>query len=64
MQLKKLSVGQVDTAFITGMVVSAIVGFLSIKFLLHYISRRSYAIFAGYRFLVGGVVIILVFWRG
>lgn len=64
MRLKDLSPGQVDVSFVTGMVVSAVVGFLSIKFLLQYVSKHSYAVFAGYRFLIGGAVIIIVFLRG
>ncbi|AGL01320.1 undecaprenyl-diphosphatase UppP [Desulfoscipio gibsoniae] len=58
--LKKLtdvSPGDINTAFLVGVAVSAVVGFLSIKFLLNYLARRSYSIFVWYRFLLGAFVI-------
>ncbi len=42
---------------LTGIVVSALVGFLSIKYLLRYVQTFSYRIFAYYRFLFALVVV-------
>lgn len=58
-KLTEISAGDVNTAFIVGVVVSAVVGFLSIKFLLSYLSQRSYSIFVWYRLLAGLVVIVV-----
>ncbi|WP_281246361.1 undecaprenyl-diphosphate phosphatase [Desulfoscipio geothermicus] len=46
-----------------GVAVSAVVGFLAIKFLLSYLSRHSYSIFVWYRLLAGALVIITYFLR-
>jgi len=53
----ELSPGDVNVFFIAGLVVSAIVGFASIKFLLQYLTRRSFSIFIWYRMLAGLFVI-------
>lgn len=48
----------VDTApFVAAIITSAIVGALSIKFLLDYLKRRGFGIFAVYRLILGAVVI-------
>jgi undecaprenyl-diphosphatase len=49
--------------FMTAVLTSAIVGALSIKFLLTYLKRRGFAIFAIYRFVLGTFVIALYFLR-
>lgn len=49
--------------FITAVVVSAVVGALSIKFLLDYLKKRGFGIFVIYRFALGGFVILLYFLR-
>jgi len=41
-----------------GIFTSAIVGFISIKFLLNYIKKHDFSIFAYYRFLIAAIVII------
>ena len=46
-----------------GTVVAAIVGYLSIWFLLAFLKKRSTAIFIAYRVIVG-VIILLLLWRG
>lgn len=62
-KLTEVSPGDINTAFLVGVAVSALVGFLSIKFLLNYLARRSYSIFVWYRLLLGAVVIIVYFIR-
>ncbi|MDD4335624.1 MAG: undecaprenyl-diphosphate phosphatase, partial [Desulfotomaculaceae bacterium] len=63
MQLKDIALSDVNIAFITGVVSSAVVGFLSIGFLLRYLSERSFALFVWYRFLAGFAVITLAYVR-
>lgn len=62
-KLKELSAGDLNAAFITGVVSSAVVGFISIGFLLRYLTERSFVIFVWYRFIVGFAVIILALVR-
>ncbi|MDD2553787.1 MAG: undecaprenyl-diphosphate phosphatase [Desulfotomaculaceae bacterium] len=63
MQLKDIAAAGINLAFITGVVTSAVVGFLAIGFLLKYLTQRSFAIFAWYRFLIGFAVIVLFYVR-
>lgn len=63
MQLKSISPGDINIAFITGVASSAIVGFLSIGFLLKYLTERSFALFVWYRFIIGLAIIVLVYVR-
>lgn len=63
-KLTEISVGDINAAFIVGIAVSAVVGFLSIKFLLNYLAQRSYSIFVWYRLFAGLVVILVYFIRG
>lgn len=54
----------IDTApFITAMITAAVVGALSIKFLLNYLKSKGFGIFAIYRFLLGTIVILIYFLR-
>ncbi|TEB06774.1 Undecaprenyl-diphosphatase [Pelotomaculum schinkii] len=62
-KMKDLSPGDLDAAFLTGVVSSAVVGFIAIGFLIRYLSQRSFAVFAWYRFVVGSAVIILALAR-
>lgn len=63
LKLSEISLADINAAFLTGVISSAVVGFLSIGFLLKYLTRHSFGIFAWYRFLVGGAVIILSFFK-
>ncbi|HHW41343.1 MAG TPA: undecaprenyl-diphosphate phosphatase [Syntrophomonadaceae bacterium] len=49
--------------FLVAVLTSAIVGALSIKFLLDYLKRKSFGVFAVYRFIVGALVIAVYFLR-
>lgn len=51
-------------AFVVGTLVAAIVGALSIGFLLSYLRRASFAVFAVYRLGLAALIIILWFARG
>jgi undecaprenyl-diphosphatase len=64
LQLKQLQVADLNIPFITGMVVSALVGYLAIKFLLSYLTRHGFGLFVWYRLLLGLLVIIVALARG
>jgi undecaprenyl-diphosphatase len=49
--------------FAIGILTSAIIGFLSIKFLLEYLKNKGFGIFAWYRFIVGTIFIAVYFLR-
>lgn len=58
----KIGVAPINqTAFITAVLTAAIVGMLSIKFLLDYLKNKGFGIFAIYRFILGAAVIITYF---
>jgi len=50
--------------FVVAILTSAVVGMLSIKFLLNYLKTKGFGIFVIYRFALGAVVIVLYFLRG
>jgi undecaprenyl-diphosphatase len=59
--LDVLEVGAVDlpaSLFAVGLVVSAIVGYLTIKFFVKYLARHSLTVFAIYRFALAGVAAV------
>lgn len=62
-QLTEVSPGDIDLAFMVGVVVSALVGFWAIKFMLNYLVRRDYSIFVWYRLVVGFIVIMVYYYR-
>jgi len=49
--------------FFTAMITAAVVGVLSIKFLLDYLKKKGFGIFAVYRFVLGAFVIAVYFLR-
>lgn len=62
-QLSELSAADIDLGFLIGVFTSAIVGFLSIKFLLQYLSRHNFLIFVWYRLVVGMAVMGLAMFK-
>jgi undecaprenyl-diphosphatase len=58
--LHKLPHGSLATLAV-GTIVSGIVGYLSIWFLLRYLKTHTTAVFIGYRLLVGGAILIMLF---
>lgn len=56
-QLSHISPGALDGAFWAGVVSSALVGFLAIRWLLRYLVNHNFNIFVGYRFLLGLAVL-------
>jgi len=59
MQARNLTPADFNLPFITGVLVSAAVGYLSIKFLLRFLVANNFFIFVVYRFILGSVVIAL-----
>jgi undecaprenyl-diphosphatase len=60
--LKKIGNAPVDKIpFIVAILTSAIIGILSIKFLLNYLKNKGFGIFAIYRFVLGATVIGIYF---
>lgn len=55
--------GQPDLFALIGILVSGLVGFLSIKYLLLYVQKFSYRIFVYYRFAFTLLVLSIYFWR-
>ncbi len=53
----------IDAKFLLGMLISAVVGLVSIGFLLRYVQTKDFRPFAWYRFVLGALVIGLVFIR-
>ncbi len=51
------------TPLLVGTIISGIVGYLSIWFLMAFLRKRSTAIFIGYR-IVLGVIILVLLWQG
>jgi undecaprenyl-diphosphatase len=61
---KALHQGGLTNELMSGVVASAISGWLAISILMRYVSRHSYGIFAAYRILLGIGVLAVVYARG
>lgn len=59
MSIQDTTLSQITLPFIVGVVVSAIIGLLSISFLLKFLKKHSFNIFVGYRLLLGALIIML-----
>lgn len=64
LKLKDLTPADFNAPFLTGVAVSAVTGFLAIKLLLSYLTRKNFGIFVWYRFILGSVVIAVALYRG
>lgn len=63
-QFKELTPADFTLPFFTGMLVSALVGYMAIKFLLRFLVNNSFSIFVIYRFIIGAGVVWLALARG
>ena len=61
---KALHEGGITNELMSGVVASAISGWLAISILMRYVSRHSYGIFAFYRIALGLAVLGVIYWRG
>jgi undecaprenyl-diphosphatase len=57
-------VGVSVAPFVAAIVTAAVVGALCIKFLLNYLKKKGFGIFAVYRFIFGAFIIVLFFVKG
>lgn len=64
LKLHKIAPAEMGLPFWVGIISSAIVGFIAIKFLLRYLQKGSFAVFAWYRLLLGIGIIAVAFFRG
>ncbi|NLG86149.1 MAG: undecaprenyl-diphosphatase UppP [Firmicutes bacterium] len=62
-KLRELSLAMLDLPFIVGIVTAAVVGYLSIRFLLNYLRRGSYLVFAIYRFVLALIILTTAWLR-
>ncbi|PLX32494.1 MAG: undecaprenyl-diphosphatase [Ignavibacteria bacterium] len=60
-ELRDQLAGDFGMALLVAVVVSGVVGYLSIEFLLRYLRSHSTWLFIGYRIVVGAAILILVF---
>lgn len=63
LKLKDFLHSHIDAISITGIVVSAVVGYLSIKYMLYFLQRYSYRVYVWYRWIFAAVVFAFVFLR-
>jgi len=63
LELRHLAAADLDGAFWAGMLSSAVVGFLAIRFLLRYLVNHSFDVFVWYRFLLAFAVLVTVILR-
>jgi undecaprenyl-diphosphatase len=61
---KALAQGGLTNELMSGVVASAISGWLAISILMRYVSRHSYGVFAVYRIIFGLAVLAVVYARG
>ena len=62
LKLRHLPVAAINLPFLAGVVSSFVVGVLAISFMLNYLKRSNFALFVGYRLVVGvGVILWAVF---
>ena len=59
MGMRNLTPGEVNLSFVTGILVSCIVGLFSISVLLKILKRYSFKVFVGYRIILGAIIIFL-----
>ncbi len=62
-KLRHLHAGDVDGPFLVGVLVAAVVGYFSIRFLLNFLQKGSFKVFAWYRIALAVIILITVFAR-
>jgi undecaprenyl-diphosphatase len=63
LKLPEFHNGVTTAQLAVGFVTAAVFGFLSIKYLLRYLGRRSFGVFVGYRLVLAAVILIVYFTR-
>ncbi len=59
-EARKLIHVHIDAPFFVGVIVSAVIGYLSIKYLIKYLQERSFAVFTFYRLMFAAIILALV----
>jgi undecaprenyl-diphosphatase len=59
MQGSKLGLSDITIPFVVGIIVSALVGYFAIRFLLNFLVKNSFFIFVAYRMIIGSVIVAL-----
>lgn len=62
-EMRNLLSAKPDVALFAGIATSAIVGYLSIKYLLQYLKNNSFGVFTLYRLALAGVILAVLFAR-
>ncbi len=60
LKTREMIVGRLDATFLAGVLTSAVVGYLAIRYLLVYVRTRDYAVFVYYRVALGLAVLALL----
>ncbi len=63
LEVKQFHNGVTTGELIVGFVTAAVFGFLSIKYMLRYVSRHSYSVFVWYRLLFAALIVAVYFAR-
>jgi undecaprenyl-diphosphatase len=53
----------VVTLFVVGMAVSAVVGYITIKYFLRFLARHQLDVFAWYRLALAALTVVWLLWR-
>lgn len=64
LKLHKIVPAEMGLPFWVGIATAAVVGFVAIKFLLRYLQKGSFALFAWYRLILGLAIILVAVTRG
>ncbi|HBV97321.1 MAG: UDP-diphosphatase [Peptococcaceae bacterium BICA1-7] len=64
LNLRNITPADLTLPFITGVLVSAVIGFVAIKFLLKFLVNNNFTVFVIYRFVLGTAIIMLALSRG
>mgnify|MGYP000864616225 CR=1 FL=1 len=61
LEMSQLNLAEINFPFLMGVLTSAVIGLLSISFLMQFIKRCSFNVFVGYRIILGLVIIFMYF---
>lgn len=64
LKLDDIAASDINAAFIVGFIASAVSSLLAIGFLLNYVRKHRFAIFAYYRFALAALILLLIIIRG
>ena len=62
-QIPDLITNGISNMLIVGVLVSAISGYLAIKYMIRFVEKYSYKVFFWYRLVLAGVIVLVIFFR-